>query len=133
MINYTGVKKRLLITERKVQSEEIDAQISSLESLKRGYEDFINRYPPTNKTGRPVVWKQEITEAVLATQAKINVVNEKIRELKDKRPEIQKFDWLLLSAWLLVPELCLLSAILAFSVAGNRPFKKKKALPSWPN
>ena len=125
IVNLTGVKKRLAMTHVKKAEASNQAGMATLQALKLDYQKVIDRYPPTNKRGEPVVWKQEITEIVKAAHDEIRKLNYEIktRKMNNSNPKL-KFDWRIVVAWLALPELCMLASILVFSLA----FSSNKAV-----
>lgn len=117
VVNFSGVQKRLLEIGIKQSAEDNEQEFEALQSAKREYQRIIDRHPPTNKSGNPIVWKSEITHMVAAAQAEINRLNKEI--LNARRKEVREnvsFDWPIVTAWLVLPELAMLTAILVFSL-----------------
>lgn len=124
VVNLSGVKKRLLLSHQQQAQQTHLLHIAKLQLMKDDYHRIIERYPPVNKHGNPVVWKREITVTVKAAYDEIRRLNREIMTLEDSmvntRPE---FAWHLLLAWLVLPELCMLTVILVFSFGWTGKFE----------
>jgi septum formation topological specificity factor MinE len=117
-VNYSGVEKRLTLTRASEAEANRQAEVAALETLRDEYMAVIDRYPATDKQGRPVVWKQAITQMVTQAHEKINRLNEAIQNMQVTGVKEQpKPDWQIRMAWLVLPELCMLSAILMLGLS----------------
>jgi membrane-bound lytic murein transglycosylase B len=124
IVNHSGVKARLIMTQAKDYQAGQQKALDALESLKGDYQRVIDRYPPTDKNGKPVVWKSQITEIVEMAHGEIRRLNSEImaRQLHNVEQAFEP-DKRIVLAWLLLPECCMLTVILVFSIgiAANDP------------
>jgi len=118
IVNLTGVKKRLLLTQANETTAKVQKEIMILEELARSYQTLIDRYPLFDGSGRALKWKREHTMTVKAAQDSLMNVNQKIaaQKMNNINPG-PKFDLYIITAWLALPELCMLVSILAFALA----------------
>lgn len=116
-VNLTGVKKRLALAHLKEVEISNQAQRQILKELGLYYQSLINKYPPFDEQGRARTWKREHTVTVKAAQDSLTRVQEKIATLKlsGVSPKVM-LDRKIVVAWLVLPELCLWTAILVFSL-----------------
>ncbi len=116
VVNLTGVKKRLVLTNQKQIEQKYRTQVAKLQAMKADYLKVIERYPSVDESGKPVAWKQEITATVKAAHDEIRHLNQKIMTLESQITQVKpEFTWHILLAWLVLPELCMLTAIFVFS------------------
>ncbi len=117
IVNLSGVKKRLLLASQKQSEQKHVSQVSKLQEMKADYQQIIELYPPVNKHGNPVVWKPEITATVKSAYDEINRLNQHIMRLEEQLVSVKpQLGWHILLAWLVLPELCMLTAILVFAL-----------------
>ena len=104
-INYQGVQKRLSLAHSQAVSQANSHKIKALDSEIMRHRQFIDRYPTTDKQGRPVSWKPTITTQVLESHERIRDINIEITRLEHQKEDSENINQINLLAWLLVPEL----------------------------
>jgi len=114
-INYQGVQKRLSLAHSQAVSQANSHKIKALDSEIMRHREFINLYPTTDKRGRPVSWKPEITKQVLESHKRIRDINIEITGLEYQKEDTADINRMNLIAWLLVPELCMIAGLLILS------------------
>jgi hypothetical protein len=116
-MNFSGVHERVAILKETRIGMNGESEIRGLERLKTGYQRVIEDYPTFDSRGETISYKEMITEEKVNAIAKVNGLNELILtvELKKEQVRFERLDWLKLSVWLILPELCMLCALLGFA------------------
>ncbi|MCG8606407.1 hypothetical protein MJD09_15670 [bacterium] len=116
-VNLTGVKKRLALVQFKELETSNRAHLQILEELGIYYNSLIDKYPLFDERGRARSWKQEHTLTVKAAQDSLTKKKKKMATMKLSRlSQKVTLDRTIVLAWLLLPELYLLAAIVVFSL-----------------
>lgn len=117
VVNLSGVKNRLQLAEMRQAEQQHQGYITKLQQMKTDYQQIIERYALINKDGKPVVWRPEITSTVKGAYEEIKRINREIMLNEDKMANLKpESAWYLLMSWLILPELCMLTPILVFSL-----------------
>jgi hypothetical protein len=99
-VNWHGVHERLFIAKRASNQAAITVLQKEIDEL----QSFLDRYPPTDRQGRPVSWKASLSEELVESRQRIRYLQQEISRLQVTQPEVDGFDWLVLLAWLFIPE-----------------------------
>lgn len=116
-MNFSGVRERVLILKNSRNVISGSREIESLKRLREGYKNVVKDYPTINENGRVLNYKRSITSKVLEARDHVNRLSERILsvELTNEEAIFDGLDWLKLSVWLILPELCMLCALLGFA------------------
>lgn len=116
IINYTGVQQRLYSVKQEINKVQLVEDTKLMNTLRAGYQKTLDSHPATDKMGEPVSYKKIVSEMLIDTEREIHSINKVMyKEKRDTatRVPLTRIEYIVLFAWIFIPELLMLSAILA--------------------